>query len=567
MIRSDHADTPATSSLAQDGANAVASPAWPPVLTEPSAVRSSGVRALDGFVVAMAGVLLLGLLFRLPTLAGRSVWMDEAYSYWFANLSWTDLWTKTPFYETHPPFYYSMLKLWMTIAGSSETGMRSLSVLASLATIAVTGFAPRWLGFGRRYDRVGLLAAVLLAVNAGNIEYAQQARPYALQTLFCTLMVLASGALLCRMLGASRNARALPGEWPLCACLGLFAGITLWLHDTSPFIVLGNWLGLFGAILVSSPYRRHDLFVAIKALVIGLLVWAPCVPIILLESKTVESAFWATISPAMLTWPLTLASGGKYAFLAIAVLCALGWLTLYRTRRGVAFYVLAMLFIPMTAIFAVSYVIKPVFVVRTFEWMAPPVLLLAAFGMDGLLGRANRAAGSRAARRLLRLWRFAIPVVIALCFVQDGIYYRTPTEDLRGLVNYLAAGRQPGDLVLVYPNELEVGMDYYTRGVPDPFDVAAVPARYPAVGLHRPYLESNKGAPSAIESDRPQIERLLASHARVWFVGDWPGRDGKRDVVTDTLYRHYGAPVSSEDFWGAQVTLFRRHTATASRAP
>lgn len=538
MIHLDRAETPAAASVAQDAPNAIASPGRPPVMNETFSVRS-----FDWFVPAMAGVLSLALLFRLPTLGGRSIWMDEAYSYWFASLSWTDLWTKTPLYETHPPFYYSLLKLWMSVAGSSEIGMRSLSVIASLVTIGVTGSAPRLIGFGRRYDRAGILASSLLAVNAGNIEYAQQARPYALQTLFCTLMVLASLTLLLRMLSATRRARSLPGEWPLCASIGLFAGITLWLHNTSPFIVLGNWLGLFAAIVAFSSYRRHDLAVSIKALAIGLLIWAPCLPILLIEARTVESAFWATISPKMLTWPLTLATGGKLAFFPVAALFAFGWRALYRTRKGAALYTLAMLFIPMAAVFAVSYLIKPVFVVRTFGWMAPPTLMLAALGI--------LAPGKAARLRLL-----AVPLVIVLCLVQDRHYYASETEDLRGLVSYLASERQPGDRIIVYPNELEVGLYYYARQLPQGLDVIALPAPYPAIGLRRPYLQSNRGVPAVVEADRARLVQLFASHERIWFVGDWQGLEGKMDVVTGTLYRQRGKPLSAIDFSGMRVTLF-----------
>lgn len=538
MARFDSMKAPAAVRVAPNTADVLTSST-----RSPAASEALGIRSFGWFVPAVASVLVLGLICRLPTLGSRSIWMDEAYSFWFSSLSWTDLWTKTPFYETHPPFYYSLLKLWMSVAGSSEIGMRSLSVIASLATIGVTALAPRLMGFGKRYDRVGILAGVLLALNAGNIEYAQQARPYALQTLFCTSMVLASAALLRRMLATRQHAPALPGEWLLCGGTGLFAGVTLWLHDTSPFIVLGNWLGLFTAIVAFSPYRRHDLAVSIKALAIGLLIWAPCMPIVLIESRTVQSAFWATISPKMLTWPLTLATGGKLAFFPVAALFALGWRELYRTRKGAALYVLAMLFIPMAAVFTVSYLIKPIFVVRTFEWMAPPTLLLASFGVFAT-GSATR-------------WRlFAVPLVIALCLVQDRVYYTSATEDLRGLVSYLASERQPGDLILVYPNELAVGVNYYARQLPQELGVVALPAPYPAIGLHRPYLQSNRGVPAVVEADRAPLARLLASHGRVWLVGDWPGLTVKMNVVTDTLYRQRGIPESSLDFSGTRVTLF-----------
>jgi mannosyltransferase len=538
MARFDSMKGPAAAHAAPNTADAL--PSSP---RSPAAREALGARSFDWFASAVVSVLVLGLICRLPTLGSRSIWMDEAYSFWFANLSWTDLWTKTPFYETHPPFYYSLLKLWMGVAGSSEIGMRSLSVIASLATIAVTAFAPRLIGLGKRYDRVGLLAAALLALNAGNIEYAQQARPYALQTLFCTLMILASAAWLRRMLATARHAASLSGEWPLCFAAGLFAGITLWLHDTSPFIVLGNWLGLFAAIAAFSPYRRHDLVLSVKSLAIGLLIWAPCVPIVLIESRTVQSAFWATISPKMLTWPLTLATGGKLAFFPVAALFALGWRELYRIRKGAALYVLAMLFIPMAAVFAVSYLIKPIFVVRTFEWMAPPTLILAALGVF-------------ATGRVARLRLSAIPLVIVLCLVQDRVYYASATQDLRGLVSYLASERQPGDLILVYPNELAVGLDYYARQLPQELGLVALPAPYPAIGLHRPYLQSNRGVPAVVEADRTPLARLIGAHHRIWLVGDWPSPTGTMSVVADTLYRQRGLPDSSIDFSGTRVTLF-----------
>jgi mannosyltransferase len=110
--------------------------------------------------------------------------------------------------------------------------------------------------------------------------------------------------------------------------------------------------------------------------------------------------------------------------------------------------------------------------------------------------------------------------------------------------------------VLVYPNELEVGLNYYTRALPTPLEIATVPAKYPAVAMARPYLGSNKGAPAAIESDRGEIARMLSQHRKVWFVGDWSGPDAKLNVVNSELYRERGEPVSSVDFAGTRITLF-----------
>ncbi|MFM0740782.1 hypothetical protein PQQ51_26365 [Paraburkholderia xenovorans] len=490
-------------------------------------------------------VLLLAFVFRLPTLSERSVWMDEAYSYWFSNLSWTALWTQTPFYETHPPFYYSLLKIWTWAAGSSEAGMRSLSVAASLATVAVTAFAPRLLGFGNRYDRIGFVAAFLLAINQGSIEYAQQARPYAMQTLFATLMIVASAALLKRLLIDARDSAESSSLKLAYLPAGIYAGVTLWLHNTSPFIIFGNWIGMFGAVLLFSTNRRRDLIVSIKALLVALLIWAPCIPIAFIESKTVAGSFWASISPKMLTWPFTLAAGGKFAFVPASVVAVLAWLRLYKTSRAFAVYVVGVVFIPVAGVFTASYLIKPIFVTRTFEWIAPVFLFVVALGLF-LPGRMQKL-------------KFVIlPVMALMCVGQDIGYYRSNTQDLRGAAQYLASKYQPGDLVMVYPNELQLGLDYYTRDQSVTLNIAALPAAYPAVDMPRPYLQSNKGAPSIIESDRPQIKALLAAHKRIWFVGKLTEPDNNMNVISSELYHALGMPLSSADFVDTPVVLFAK---------
>jgi mannosyltransferase len=84
----------------------------------------------------------------------------------------------------------------------------------------------------------------------------------------------------------------------------------------------------------------------------------------------------------------------------------------------------------------------------------------------------------------------------------------------------------------------------------------ALPAPYPATGLHRPYLQSNRGVPAVVEADRAPLARLLAAHGRVWLIGDWQGPTGRMNIVTETVYQQRGLPESSLDFSGTRVTLF-----------
>src|SRR5690348_9225277 len=76
------------------------------------------------FWLIAAGILILGLIFRLPGLGDRSLWIDELYSQWFSSRSFAELWRDVPLYEPHPPVYYSLLKLWSSLFGNSELGLR-----------------------------------------------------------------------------------------------------------------------------------------------------------------------------------------------------------------------------------------------------------------------------------------------------------------------------------------------------------------------------------------------------------------------------------------------------------
>src|SRR5438094_3050973 len=85
----------------------------------------------------VAGLTLLALALRLIDLGSRALWLDEAFSAWFSDHSFHYLWTVLPTYEAHPPFYYSVLRLWRMIAGEGHGAMRGLSVALGTLTIPV----------------------------------------------------------------------------------------------------------------------------------------------------------------------------------------------------------------------------------------------------------------------------------------------------------------------------------------------------------------------------------------------------------------------------------------------
>ncbi|MGB1249253.1 MAG: glycosyltransferase family 39 protein [Candidatus Promineifilaceae bacterium] len=115
------------------------------------------------------GLLLLAFALAVYRVDAQDIWGDEALS---ITVSQSPLGASL-FMETNPPFYFLLLRVGRGLWGSSVFGLRYLSVICSLLTVAIIGriahtIAPR----SRNY---ALLAA---AVSPLLIYYAQEARMY-----------------------------------------------------------------------------------------------------------------------------------------------------------------------------------------------------------------------------------------------------------------------------------------------------------------------------------------------------------------------------------------------------
>ena len=114
--------------------------------------------------------------------AGKSLWLDEAYSVFVSgqNLSAIVPMLRS---DTHPPLYYFLLWIWIKIFGSAEFAARAFSgafYLLSVAAIYLTG--------RRIYEnRTGLLAAFLYALSPLATGTAQSVRMYSLLGFFSVL--------------------------------------------------------------------------------------------------------------------------------------------------------------------------------------------------------------------------------------------------------------------------------------------------------------------------------------------------------------------------------------------
>jgi len=174
---------------------------------------------------ALALLTLAALALKLFRIDAASYWADELFSVFWVRESLGFLWSAEAFeIETTPPLYYTLLKPWAAAFGSSELAIRSFSAVLSAATIPlVWRLAREFAGPG-----TALLAAAIFALNPMQMQFAQEARAYA---LIPPLYSLAARARAVLPGGASAAGRGAGPVWyrgaraGLCTCdLGLHPG-------------------------------------------------------------------------------------------------------------------------------------------------------------------------------------------------------------------------------------------------------------------------------------------------------------------------------------------------------
>jgi uncharacterized membrane protein len=176
---------------------------------------------------------------------------------------WQHFW-RNIVHEGHPPIYFLLLKLWSYLAGSSEAGLRSFSVLASAISLTVAFKAGAL--FSRRF---ALLFAGLLACCPLFLHFALEARMYALYLLL---------ALICFYLFLKLLRHEAPVPHPLLIGF-IAAGVAL---------LFTHYYGIFFygilALVIGVRLLRQRAWKSIAGLSLPAIALLPWLPIIQLQT-------------------------------------------------------------------------------------------------------------------------------------------------------------------------------------------------------------------------------------------------------------------------------------------
>ncbi len=227
------------------------------------------------FKLAFIIIILLGFGLRLYTLTATDAWLDEAFSGIFVSQSWTELFHLVS-QDVHPFLYFVLLKLWAYLFGSNLYALRFFSLLFGMAILPLT-YAVMKRCFNNQ--RLALLTMGLVAINPFLVDYAVEARSYA---LVC-MLGLASVWFLVRALQQPLHYNRYWCGFSICIALNFL---------THLFTVFFSITLLLFALWFYRQTIKHTLAVLAMSsvpLLLGIMSW---LPIILFYRKAGKGGFW-----------------------------------------------------------------------------------------------------------------------------------------------------------------------------------------------------------------------------------------------------------------------------------
>jgi len=392
-------------------------------------------------LAVLAAITVAAAWVRLHALGARCFWLDEGITAGYMRLGWYGttrlLWRR----EGNMSLYFILLGGWLQF-GDSEAWYRALSVLFAVATVPVIyAIGARLFG-----TRAGLLAALLMALNAYHVRYSQEARSYSLAVFLVTLATWF-------LVRAVQDGRRRDWNWYVaCGALAAYA------HFYAVLAIAAHWVSLRlsreDASAEARPKREFKRAMKLMGL------WTLPIWVFLITTGVGVLSWLRRPGWSELYSFLTHYAGNAGAPLMLlyltCILLALGAAVRSRNFRGDSLatwkYGLAFcwFFVPVAIVLAVT-VAKPVFLARYLIIALPGLALMAASGMESV--RRN--------------W-LILPLAAAIAWLGIGgirSYYEKDFDivraDYRGAAAHVLANALPGDALLFHQANARYAYDYY----------------------------------------------------------------------------------------------------------
>jgi uncharacterized membrane protein len=454
------------------------------------------------------------------------LWLDEALSVNIAQLPLSDIGGALR-QDGHPPLYYWLLHGWTEVVGDGDRAVRALSVVLGLLALPLGWALGRRIG-GRD---AAVWTIVLLSLSPYLVRYGTEARMYSL----VVVLVLASAVLVLDALSAP--------TWPRLVGIGLTTAALLYTQYWAFYLLAGG-----AAVLAwrwwSEVGERRAIGRILAAMAVGGLTFVLWVPAFLDQLAHTGTPWSAPARPTRILADslVDLGSGGLGTFpeavlLAMVAVVALAVSVLTRPPDGgpvvltasgdpATRHVAVVVATTLVLGAAVGLASGAAFNSRYAAVVVPFLLVLVATGLTRLPMRWPRVGLGGA--------------LVVLALVSSIHVARLDRTEAGDLADLIVAGAQPGDAVLVCPDQLGVSLERALRQAGS--DIPVLP--YPEIDgdprfvRWRDYEERNDAAdPGAVAA---AVDEQV--DGAIWFVANPTYRtfEGDCEQVAATLTQARG---------------------------
>ncbi len=473
---------------------------------------------------------LLGFALRIHDLAGQSMWSDEGLSLYRSQLSLSEIGSNIitvdgiATRDTNPPLYFLLLHLLKLLVGDEIFSLRFLGV--AIATFSVPLIYN--LGMVSFGGRIGLIAALLIAISPFHVWQSQVLRNY---SLLLTLSLFSVYGLL-RYILTSPGRRQIRWLvlWSIAGLLSIYAHYFGFFVFAYTLIVIA--IQSARESNVTRFFKKKRLWAAsglvllilVPALVISLDRFAAgqqfdfyrVLPSTVLQHAA--SAFSVGVSrnliqPLWRVLPVIL-----IAFLGLFF----GWLqNPYATILLIGYQI-----VPIAFLLLLSR-INPLYNgVRHLLFILPPFLVFVAAGIAGpqRLDQKNILVS-----RIKRRWRWLGPVFAGFVVISQlawlNAQFNSPSlirDDVRGAAEYLNTHALPEDVIILHDTLIKFAFDYYYEGASPVEVIPRFGKRDEASAIEELEAESkNRRRLWFLTQPRPRtgFDRSLLSE---WAGSNWP---------------------------------------------
>jgi mannosyltransferase len=422
----------------------------------------------------------LGALALAPRLIGldrKSVWFDEAITYFDAHVPWSQLLDSIRS-DVHPPLNYVLYHLWPGVDAGDFWLRLPAATFGASAAVVVWAWA-RQIGTPNQ----ALLTGMFVALAPLQIDLAQEARMYGLLLLLTAISLY----LLDRVLHCPSRGTV--------AAYAVVAALMLYTHYYAALLLAAQGVT---AVFALRGTTRPAATRALAALTAAGLLFVPWLPVLVEQTRNIQGDYWIEVPRWTTLWvtfrelaahtppdeqlhvPL------RVAYVVQAGLLLVGAVQAARRARQRSAVLLGV--VPLGLAVAVSLLVAPVFAVR---YVSPIGLAFGFLLARGVTTLPWPAAGVAA------LIAFA-PLLVSLPPLDDDEGYSR--SDLRAAASAVQAERRTADVVLHLGAFTAAPFDYYR--VAQPGQVLAT-------------------------NERAELCQALRQHGGGWLVTAYQAGDGE----------------------------------------